>query len=178
MNLIVAVDSNWGIGYQDRLLFRIPEDLQRFKTLTVGKTVILGRRTLETLPGGRPLRERTSIILTRSADYLADPAIICHSLAELRQILGQTPADAVFVIGGSSVFRQLLPFCRLAYVTKVAAQRPADSFFPDLDHLPGWELLEHQEYQTAAARIIGEPELCRLSYSFCLYRQIQPREWP
>jgi len=177
MNLIVAVDSQWGIGYQDRLLFRIKEDQQRFKALTVGKTVILGRRTLETFPGGRPLGDRTNIIFTRSPTFSADPALVCHSLAELKLLLRSMPADDIFVIGGSSVYQLLLPYCRLAYVTRIDCRRPADCYFPDLGRLPGWELVSCEDHQADNARVNGIPEPVPLKFSYCLYRQDPIQEW-
>jgi dihydrofolate reductase len=176
MNIIVAVDSQWGIGHQDRLLFRIPEDQTRFKNLTTGKVVILGRRTLETLPGRRPLRNRTNIILTRSSGFTAEPAIICHSLDDLKRQIQDIPAEDVFVIGGTSVYQLLLPYCQAAYVTKIDARRPADSFFPDLDRLPGWQLAGTESHQTDAAWITGEEGPVTLTFHYCLYRQDKAHE--
>lgn len=171
MNLIVAVDNRWGIGFQDRLLFRIPEDQKRFKSLTTGKVVILGRRTLETFPGSRPLKDRRNIILTRSAHFTAVSADICHSLDELRAQLRGVPDPDVFVIGGTSIYRQLLPYCEYAYVTKIAALRPADCFFPDLDQQPGWRLIEVEHHQTDTAWITGETEPTTVAFDYCLYHQ-------
>jgi len=171
MNLIVAVDSHWGIGHKDQLLFRIPEDQRRFKELTTGKVVILGRRTLETFPGGRPLRNRTNIILTRSAAFSADSAVICHSLDDLQRYLKNIATDDVFVIGGTSVYQLLLPYCRYAYVTKIDAHRPADSHFTNLDLARGWQLLETEQHQTDNAWIIGDETPHALSFKYCLYGQ-------
>ncbi len=168
MNLIVAVDKHWGIGYQDRLLFRISEDMKNFRALTLGKTVILGRKTLETFPDGRPLDKRTNIVLSTNPDFAAAPALTCGSLAELRDLLQGHADDEVFVIGGASVYRQLLPFCRLAYVTKIHQEAQADCFFPDLDELPGWELISSETRQSEQGQIV---------FTFCLYRQIEPREF-
>ncbi len=141
LQLLVAVDENWGIGYQDALQFRIKADLHRFKTMTMGRCVILGRRTLQTFPGQRPLTGRTNIILTRQPGFQADTAVICHDLPGLaRAIASFSPADC-FVIGGASIYQLLLPYCQTAHVTRVRGQFPADRFFPDLDHHRGWRLV-------------------------------------
>jgi dihydrofolate reductase len=142
MQLIVAVDANWGIGYQDELLVRIKADLRRFKAMTTGRCVILGRRTLATFPGGQPLPQRTNVILTRQKDFQAGPALICHTLAELKHELAAFAPEDCMVIGGASVFSLLLPYCQFAYVTKINGTYKADAYFPNLDTLPGWQLIE------------------------------------
>ena len=175
MNLIVAVDRNWGIGRQDQLLFRISDDMKRFRSLTLGKVVILGRRTLQAFPGCRPLEKRMNIVLTRRACYAAEPAIICHSLEELGTQVRDMPDDDLFVIGGATVYRQLLPFCKYAYVTKIDSLGEADCFFPDLDADPEWELVSCESGHSDHARADGMDEPISLDYSFCLYRQASPR---
>jgi dihydrofolate reductase len=175
MNLIVAVDSNWGIGWHDRLLFRIAEDMKHFRALTVGKTVILGRKTLQTLPGGRPLEKRTNIVMTRSGHFDAPPALICRSLGELRDLLHDRPEADVYVIGGASIYQQLLPFCRLAHVTKIDRHVSADCFFPNLDQQPGWELVAMEAHQTDNGFVLGEEAPVSMDYSFCVYRQLASR---
>lgn len=133
MQAIVAVDQNWGIGHRGELLVRLSEDLKRFKTLTTGHPVILGRKTLETFPGGRPLPGRPNLILTRNPEFQAEGAQVFHNLDSL---LAAAPEDS-FVIGGESVYRALLERCHRVYVTKIQAAFPADAWFPDLDRL-GW----------------------------------------
>ena len=140
MQAIVCVSENWGIGNNGRLLFRISADLKRFKALTVGKTVILGSRTLATFPGGRPLPERRSIVLTRSAEPIAG-AETAHTPEEALALAGP---DAI-VIGGASVYLLLLPYCDRVLVTKVAARPEADSFFPNLDAHPDWRVESESE---------------------------------
>lgn len=178
MNLIVAVDQHWGIGLDDHLLFRISEDMKRFRALTIGKAVVLGRRTLRSFPGGRALEKRTNIVLTRNPDFMADQVLPCHSLAELGPLLAGWPAEAVFVIGGASIYQLLLPFCHLAYVTKVDQAAPADCYFPDLDQLPGWHLLSQEDHPQGSGLIIGQAAAgpVPLHYRFCVYRQESPRE--
>ena len=145
MELIVNVTENWGIGFENRLLVSISADLRRFRQLTEGKTVILGRRTLETFPGGRPLKNRTNIVLTTDRAFQADGAVIVHSAQELFSALRGYPQDALCVIGGASVYRLLLPYCALARVTRTAAKPAADAFFPDLDALESWRIAAASE---------------------------------
>lgn len=118
MNLIVAVDKEWGIGYKGDLLVRSKEDLKNFAALTTGKVVILGSNTLATFPGGRVLKNRVNIVLHPSEDYAPEGAIVAHSIEEAVSISNQYPSEDVFVIGGASVYKQMLPYCNKAYVTK------------------------------------------------------------
>ena len=135
MEAIVCVSENWGIGLDGDLLFHISADLKRFKELTVGKTVILGSRTLKTFPGGKPLPNRRSIILTRSETPI-EGAELAHSRQEAIDLAG---SDAI-VIGGASVYTLLLSDCDCVRVTKVFASPKADSYFPNLDNHPDWRL--------------------------------------
>ena len=141
MNVIVAVDENWAIGKGGDQLVYLPEDLKRFKALTTGHPVILGRKTLATFPGGRPLKGRRNLILSRTMDRAPVGAEV---YPDLEGLLARAPEDA-FVIGGSSVYRMLLDRCDTAYVTKIHASWPADSWFPDLDRDPAWEVAEEEE---------------------------------
>lgn len=138
MNAIVVVDRNWSIGKNNRLLFSLPEDMKRFRALTLGATVLMGRKTLDSFPGGKPLPKRRNVVL--SSRNLAQEGVECvHSLEELRA--AGAGAENAFVIGGGSVYAALLPFCRRVYVTKVDAEAAgADTCFPDLDALPDWEI--------------------------------------
>lgn len=139
MNLIVAVDRNWAIGKDGDQLVYLPEDLKRFKTLTTGHPVILGRKTLATFPGGRPLKGRRNLILSRNPGFAPEGAEVFRDLPSL---LAAAPADA-FVIGGASVYAALLDRCDTAYVTKIEQSFPeTDCFFPDLDARPEWRAAE------------------------------------
>ena len=138
MNVIVAVDQNWAIGKDGDQLVYLSEDLKRFKSLTTGHPVILGRKTLATFPGGRPLKGRRNLILSRNTDFAPEGAEVFSDVETLR---AAAPEDA-FVIGGASVYRQLLPWCDTAYVTKIDRAFPADCYFPDLDQDPAWERTE------------------------------------
>ena len=141
MNLIVAVDQNWAIGKDGDQLVYISEDLKRFKALTLGHPVILGRKTLATFPGGRPLKGRRNLILSTNPAYSVENAEVLPSVEALLEI---APEDA-FVIGGESLYRALLPHCHTAYVTKIDAAFPADRYFPNLDEDPGWKLTQQSE---------------------------------
>lgn len=147
MELIVNVTENWGIGLENRLLVSISADLRRFRQLTEGKTVILGRRTLETFPGGRPLKNRRNILLTANPDFRAAGAEIVHSEQELFAVLRTLPREELCVIGGASVYRLLLDYCDAARVTKTGLVCKADAFFPDLDAAENWRIAAQSEMQ-------------------------------
>lgn len=137
MNAIVCADRNWGIGREGALLVRIPEDLRRFKALTTGHAVILGRKTLATFPGGRPLPGRRNLVLSRDPEFQPEGVEVFRGLDAL--LKAAAPED--FVIGGAEVYRQLLPYCGRVYVTRLDEAYPADAFFPDLDACHGWRLV-------------------------------------
>ena len=141
MNLIAAVDQNWAIGKDGDQLCYIPADLKRFQALTTGHAVILGRKTLATFPGGRPLKNRRNLVLSRNPDFAPEGAEVFRDLDSL---LAAAPADA-FVIGGESVYRALLAHCDRAYITKIHRAWPADAYFPDLDADPAWAVTQEGE---------------------------------
>lgn len=170
MNLIVNVTQSWGIGCQDRLLVSIPADLKRFRQLTTGKTVILGRKTLATFPGGRPLKNRANLILSTRMDRAEEGAAVFRSLDALLQAVKELPEEDVWVLGGASVYRQLLPYCRKAFLTRTFTDPPADAFFPDLTKLENWTLVhtspiyeedgvrfQYQDYVNNSPRPIVSP---------------------
>ncbi|MBQ4059461.1 MAG: dihydrofolate reductase [Lachnospiraceae bacterium] len=140
MKAIVNVDNNWGIGIGDKLLNHIPADMKFFKETTTGNTVVMGRATFMTFPGPRALPNRKNIVLTTDKSWNAPDVTVCHSVGELLDLLEGCDTDSVFVIGGSMVYEQLLPYCNTAYVTKVDSAKPADKFFPDLDKTDEWEI--------------------------------------
>lgn len=148
MNLIVAVDKNWGIGKDNKLLVRIPADMKLFQKETTGKVVVMGRKTLESFPGGMPLPNRVNIVLTRNKGYRVKGAQAAHSLGELLALLEAYPPEDIYVIGGDSVYRQMLPYCDTAHVTKIDFSYEADAFFPDLDQMEGWKVTASSEEQT------------------------------
>ena len=150
MKAIVAVDKKWSIGKDGKLLIRLPGDMKFFREQTTGNTIIMGRKTLESMPNGRPLPNRETWLLTRNESYEA-PCQIFHSLQYLLDEVRTKEAEyaesdfTVYVCGGADVYRQLLPFCDEALVTKIDAVFPADKRFPDLDLDPDWEIAEESE---------------------------------
>ena len=141
MYAIAAVDQHWGVGRDNALLFRISADMKRFRALTEGKTVLMGRKTLQSLPGGRGLPHRRNIVLTGDRDFTAENAEIVHFPVEA---VFQAGEDA-WIIGGESVYRRFLPLCDRVYITKILADGHADAFFPDLDADPQWQVDSESE---------------------------------
>lgn len=144
MQAIVAVSQSWGIGKGGDLLFRLPSDLRRFKAMTTGHTVIMGRKTLDSLPGGKGLPHRRNLVLSRQSDFAPNRAEVIHSVEDILK----TAEDDAFVIGGQQVYEQLLPYCTRVHITKVLSDPEADAFFPDLDKLPGWKVASAGEMLT------------------------------
>lgn len=140
MNLIVAADLGWGIGKDGDLLYSIPEDMRFFRETTSGKTVIMGRATLESLPGGRPLPKRRNIIVSRTLAEVPG-AEVAKTPEEAANLVSATPSEDVFVIGGESIYRDMLPFCDTAYITKIEAEADADRFLTNLDESDEWEIV-------------------------------------
>lgn len=148
MKAILSADKNWGIGYQNRLLARIPSDMKFFRETTTGNVVVMGRKTLESFPNGMPLKNRTNIVLTGNPEYDVKDAVIVHSKEELLEELKKYDTDRVYIIGGESVYRMMLPYCDTVYVTKIDRAFQADTFFPDLDEMDEWVMTEESEEQT------------------------------
>ena len=139
MKLIAAVSADWAIGKDNDLLFSLPSDMRFFRTMTKGATVIMGRRTLESFPGGQPLKGRENIVLSRDPSFAPDGVTVVRNPSELPD------RPEAFVIGGEAIYRQLLPLCDTAYITKVDASVAADRFFPNLDTRDDWTLTEQSE---------------------------------
>ena len=148
MNLIVAVDKNWAIGKDNKLLVSIPQDMKFFRETTMGSVVVMGRKTLETFPGGQPLKNRTNIILSTKADYQVKDAIVVNSVEALLEELKNYPSEDIYIIGGETVYRQLLPYCNVAHVTKIDRSYEADAFFPNLDQDPAWKITAESDEQS------------------------------
>jgi dihydrofolate reductase len=148
MKLIAAVDNNWGIGNKNQLLVSIPNDHKNFRRLTIGKVVVLGRKTLETFPQGQPLNGGTNIILSRDESYKAGNAIIVHSVDELLEKVKAYNTDDVYIIGGDSIYKQFLPYCDEAIVTKVDHEYEADAYFPNLDEDSEWKIVDESDDET------------------------------
>ena len=148
MNLIAAVDENWAIGKNNQLLVSIPADMKFFRTTTTGKVVVMGRKTLESFPNGLPLKNRTNIVLTHDKSYKVKDAIIVYSMDELWEKLKKYDSDDIYVIGGESIYRQLVDACDVAHITKIDFAYDADAYFPNLDEKTDWELTADSEEQT------------------------------
>ena len=148
MNLIVAVDKNWAIGNENKLLVSIPQDMKFFRETTMGKVVVMGRKTLESFPGGQPLKKRTNIVLTRDKNYQVKDAIVVNTVDELLQELKKYDEEEIYVIGGESIYRQMLPYCDTAHVTKIYHSYEADTYFPNLDEMEDWEITGVSDEQT------------------------------
>jgi dihydrofolate reductase len=145
MQAILSADLNWGIGYRGELLMRVPEDMKRFRDMTTGKVVVMGRKTLESLPGEKPLKDRINIVLSKTAQYSDDGLVLCRSTEELFRELEKYPPDDIFVIGGEAIYTLLLPYCSKVYVTRFEKEFLADRYFPNLDTMEDWELVEESE---------------------------------
>lgn len=148
MNMIVAVDANWGIGCKGRLLVSIPNDHKLFREMTTGKVIVYGRKTLETFPQGQPLSGRTNFVLSANPSFTRKGAEVFHSAEALLTALQQYDDEEIFVVGGESVYRQMLPYCDTVHVTKIDHVYAADAYFPNLDELPEWEITADSDEQT------------------------------
>lgn len=159
MNMIVAVDKNWAIGCDNKLLVSIPADMKFFRETTSGHVVVMGRKTLETFPNGLPLKNRTNIVLTANKDYNGKGAIVVHSMDELMEELKKYDGDDIYVVGGGKIYEQMLPYCDTVHVTKIDHAYEADTWFPNLDEDEAWEVTADSEEQT-----YFDLEYCFLKY--------------
>ena len=158
MELIVAVYDDWGIGAGGTQPVALSADRKFFRETTKGACVIAGRKTLGDFPGGKPLPNRVNVVISRG-EVNMEGVIVCHSPEEAAEVTKQYPR--VMVIGGGSIYRQMLPFCDTAYITKVHACPESDTFFPNLDEDPQWEIAEEL--------LSGEEDGIR--YEMCLYKR-------
>lgn len=158
---LACVSENWGIGCSGQLLYHIKPDLERFRWLTTGQVVIMGRKTLESLPESRPLASRTNWVLSRTMGKTPGVKVI-PDLTKLDKLLAKEK-QAVYVIGGEEIYKLLLSRCQYANLTVVKATRPADSFFPNLDNLSEW-----RQIGNSPVRI---DEATGLEYQFVRYKK-------
>ncbi len=175
LKTIVAVTQDWGIGADGGMLCSLPEDMAFFRTQTKGAVVIMGRATLDSFPGGRPLKGRVNIVLTRDESFSREGVVVVHTVAQalsaaadavVEKIAEGCCAPEVYVIGGEQVYRQLLPWCTMAWVTRMETLVPADRFFPDLDQEDGWRIDGQGEEMTS--------EKNGVKYRFCRYVNEKP----
>lgn len=163
MNLIVAVDNNWGIGRNNDLLASVPGDLKYFKEKTTGNVVVMGRKTLESMPKKRGLPNRTNIVLTRNRNFSAERCIIVHSEDELANCLTEHKENEVFVIGGESIYKSFYERCDKLYITKLYADLGADRFMVNLDADPRFTVTWESELHSENG----------IDYKFFLYERIK-----
>ena len=148
MNLIAAVDNKWAIGKNGNLLVSIPEDMKLFREETIGKIVVMGRKTFESLPEKRALHNRVNIVLTSDLSYEKKDVTVLHSLEEALEKLKEYKSEDVYIIGGASVYEQFLPYCDTAHITKVDYTYDADTYFPNLDKDENWMISDCSEEHT------------------------------
>lgn len=169
MNYIACVDENWGIGKNGDLLFSIKGDMKFFRETTLGKTVVMGRKTLLSFPGSKPLKNRRNIVLTKSRDFSCEGAEIVHGIDELFALLKDSKEDGdnIFVIGGAQIYNILYKFCKTAYITKVSADGNADVFINDLDKEQDWKVVSKSQ------------SFCEngLEYTFYTYENSSPESF-
>ena len=164
MNAIVAVDNFWGIGKDNDLLFNIPLDMKFFRKTTLNKIVVMGKNTLLSFPESKPLKNRTNIVLSSTMPK-RDDCIVVNSLDELKQKLTEYPSQDIFVIGGAMVYKTMLMYCDTIYVTKVDACGNAQVFFPNLDEMNEWSIVEQSQ-----PILDGETQI-----TFCTYKNSNPK---
>ena len=163
MIAVLSADKNWAIGYKGELLVRIPNDMKMFRNLTTGNVIVMGRKTLESFPNAQPLPNRVNIVMTQNPDYEAKGCVIVHNTEELMEELKNYPDKQIYVVGGESIYRELLPYCEEAYVTRIDYEYQADLYFPNLDEMEDWELYEEGEEETFFS----------IEYYFNKYRKIK-----
>lgn len=162
--IIASADKNWGIGYKNRLLARVPEDMKHVSGKTRGKVIVMGRKTLESFPGGKPLPERKNIILTTNRNYQVEGALVVHSIDELMNVVQEYTGE-IYIFGGESIYRQLLPLCTRAYITRFSQGFQADAFLPCFDTLKGWKVANRGEWLTSKTG---------LPFQFVEYHKTEP----
>jgi len=145
MNLIVAADKNWGIGRDNGLLASIPTDMKYFKEHTMDKVVVMGRRTLESMPGRRGLPKRINYVLTSNPDFEAERCITVNTEDELREKLSEYGPDDVFLIGGATLYNKFYKMCDRLYVTKMDADLNADTFITNFDEDPDFKIVSESD---------------------------------
>lgn len=167
MNLIAAVDKNWAIGKNGDLLVSIPEDMKLFRAETTGKVIVMGRKTLESFPGGNPLKNRTNIVITQNPGYVKEGVTVCHSVEETLEELKNYKDEDIYIIGGGTIYRQFLPYCSTAHITKIDFAYEADTYFPNLDKDANWKVTESSEEKT----------YFDLEYYFLKYENAEPKAY-
>lgn len=164
MHLIVAVDKNWAIGKNNKLMWSIPADMKYFRETTKGNIVIMGRKTLESFPQGQPLKNRVNIVITNNKEYKVKDVVVVHSIEEAIEEAKKYEGTP-YVIGGESIYRAMLPYCDTALITKIDHAFDADTYFPNLDEDEEWEMTKISEEQTCFD----------LEYYFTVYERVSKK---
>lgn len=164
MHLIVAVDKNWAIGKNNKLMWSIPADMKYFRETTKGNIVIMGRKTLESFPQSQPLKNRVNIVITKNKDYKVKDAVVVHSIEEALEE-AKKYEGIPYVIGGESIYRAMLPYCDTALITKIDHAFDADTYFPNLDEDEEWKMTKISEEQTCFD----------LEYYFTVYERVSKK---
>lgn len=162
LKAILSADLNWGIGNKGELLVKIPEDMKRFKEKTIGNIVVMGRKTFESLPNKKPLKDRINIVMSKDNKFAAEGIFKADSIYNVFYILSKFKDKEVFVIGGESVYKQFMDFYDEIFVTKIKKKFDADRFFINMDKIDGWKIENEQKYH-----IYGD-----ILYSFINYKKI------
>lgn len=147
MQIIAAVDRHWAIGRKGQMLVAIPADQKLFRQETLGKVVVMGRKTLEALPGKRPLDGRTNLVLTRDKNFTVKGADVVHSMEEALSELSRYRDGDIFIIGGQSIYEQFLPYCTEAHITFIDYEYQADTYMVNLEK-EGWKVADVSDEQT------------------------------
>lgn len=162
MNMILSVSLDWGIGKDNDLLFHVKEDMAFFRRTTMGKCVVMGRKTLESFPDAKPLPKRDNVVLTHSPDYAPEGVTVCHSVQEVLDYAARYDTDDVFIIGGAQIYELFMPYCKRIYLTKFKASKPCDRYFVNLDEKDDFKCI-----MTVPREDNG------LSYEFTLYERVK-----
>jgi len=162
MKLIAAVNKNWGIGKDNDLLYHIPGDMKFFRSKTKDNIIIVGRKTLESFPDGKPLKFRTNVVLTTDTNYKADDAVIFNTVDDIVSYVKNHSDKDVYVCGGAQIYNLFLPLCSTAYITKIDDDKDAEKFMTNLDDNPDWKLIEQSETFVENG----------YSYKFCTYTNL------
>ena len=165
MKLIVAVDEKWGIGKNGDLLLSIPDDMLYYRATTRGKVVVMGYTTLLSLPKSKPAPGRLNLVLADIKGLRVPGAVVCGNMEQLHRMIGCFHPDDVFDIGGGSMYRQLLPYCSDAHITKMRFDGEADTYIPNLDESDGWYVADESELKDHEG----------LQYSFVVYHNEAPK---
>lgn len=146
MIMIVAADEKWGIGINGDLLTPLPEDMKFFREKTKDSVIIMGRKTLLSFPNGKPLKNRVNIVITTDKNFSEEGCIVCHTIEEAAETSKNYTDKEVFVVGGGTVYRQMLKYCDTAYITKINKTfEEADTFIDNLDKIEEWVIAEESE---------------------------------